>query len=31
VTFGGTLHPPEDQYEVTDAKLVREIGKKLRG
>ena len=31
VTFGGALHPPEDQYEVTDAKLVREIGKKLRG
>ena len=31
VTFGGALHPPEDQYEMTDAKLVREIGKKLRG
>jgi copper homeostasis protein len=30
VTFGGALHPPEDQYEVTDAKLVREIGKRLR-
>jgi copper homeostasis protein len=31
VTFGGALHPPEDQYDVTDAKLVREIGKRLRG
>src|SRR5580698_8791813 len=31
VTFGGALHPPEDRYDVTDAKLVREIGKKLRG
>jgi copper homeostasis protein len=30
VTFGGALHPPEDQYDVTDAKLVREIGKRLR-
>jgi copper homeostasis protein len=30
VTFGGALHPPEDQYEVTDAKLVREISKRLR-
>jgi copper homeostasis protein len=30
VTFGGALHPPEDRYDVTDAKLVREIGKKLR-
>jgi copper homeostasis protein len=31
VTFGGALHPPEDRYEMTDAKLVREIGKRLRG
>jgi len=30
VTFGGALHPPEDRYEVTDANLVREIGKRLR-
>ncbi len=31
VTFGGALHPPEDRYEVTDAKLVRKIGERLRG
>lgn len=31
VTFGGALHPLEDRYEMTDAKLVREIGKRLRG
>jgi copper homeostasis protein len=31
VTFGGALHPPEDRYDVTDAKLVWEIGKRLRG
>jgi copper homeostasis protein len=31
VTFGGVLQPPEDRYEMTDAKLVREIGKKIRG
>ncbi|MGO9127825.1 MAG: copper homeostasis protein CutC [Terriglobales bacterium] len=30
VTFGGALHPPEDQYDMTDAKMVREIGKRLR-
>jgi copper homeostasis protein len=30
VTFGGALHPPEDQYDMTDAKLVREIAAKLR-
>jgi copper homeostasis protein len=30
VTFGGALHPSEDRYEVTDAKLVRGIGKRLR-
>jgi copper homeostasis protein len=30
VTFGGALHPPEDEYEMTDAELVRGIGKKLR-
>jgi copper homeostasis protein len=31
VTFGGALHPPEDLYEMTDARLVREIAMKLRG
>jgi copper homeostasis protein len=31
VTFGGVLHPPEDLYEMTDARLVREIAMKLRG
>jgi copper homeostasis protein len=30
VTFGGALRPPEDRYDVTDAKLVREIAKRLR-
>jgi copper homeostasis protein len=30
VTFGGALRPPEDQYEMTDATLVRKIGKRLR-
>ncbi|MFZ0286131.1 MAG: copper homeostasis protein CutC [Terriglobales bacterium] len=30
VTFGGALHPPEDSYDVTDAKLVREIASRLR-
>jgi copper homeostasis protein len=29
VTFGGALHPPEDQYDVTDEKLVRQIKKRL--
>ena len=31
VTFGGALHPPEDRYEVTDAKLVKKIAGSLRG
>jgi copper homeostasis protein len=31
VTFGGALRPPEDSYDVTDAKLVREIAGRLRG
>jgi copper homeostasis protein len=31
VTFGGALRPPEDLYDVTDARLVREIATKLRG
>jgi copper homeostasis protein len=31
VTFGGALHPPEDLYDVTDAKLVREIAARLHG
>ena len=30
VTFGGALYPPEDRYEVTDAKLVRELAGRLR-
>jgi copper homeostasis protein len=30
VTFGGALRPAEDRYEMTDAKLVREIGTRLR-
>jgi copper homeostasis protein len=30
VTFGGALRPPEDSYDVTDAKLVREIATALR-
>jgi copper homeostasis protein len=30
VTFGGALRPPEDQFEMTDARLVREIAKRLR-
>lgn len=31
VTFGGALHPSEDLYEVTDARLVKTIVKSLRG
>jgi copper homeostasis protein len=31
VTFGGALRPPEDLYDMTDAKLVQEIAKRLRG
>jgi copper homeostasis protein len=30
VTFGGSLHPPEDQFLMTDAGLVRQIAEKLR-
>jgi copper homeostasis protein len=31
VTFGGSLHPPEDRYQTTDSELVREIAGKLKG
>lgn len=31
VTFGGALRPPEDSYEVTDARLVKKIAGSLRG
>ncbi|MGH9500075.1 MAG: copper homeostasis protein CutC [Terriglobales bacterium] len=31
VRFGGSLHPPEDSYEVTDARLVKKIAGSLRG
>ena len=30
VTFGGALHPPEDQYQMTNVELVRQIAAKLR-
>ena len=30
VTFGGALYPPEDQYLVTDASLVKRIAEQLR-
>ena len=30
ITFGGASYPPEDRYQVTDAKLVRELSTKLR-
>ncbi|HWY56497.1 MAG TPA: copper homeostasis protein CutC [Terriglobales bacterium] len=30
ITFGGALHPPEDRYQVTDAKLVRKISAMLK-
>src|SRR5262249_50987287 len=30
VTFGGALYPPEDQFLMTDAGLVRQIAEKLR-
>jgi copper homeostasis protein len=30
VTFGGALYPTEDRFLMTDAKLVKEIAKKLR-
>ncbi len=29
VTFGGSLYPPEDRYQVTDAKLVKRLMKSL--
>jgi copper homeostasis protein len=29
VTFGGALYPPEDRYQVTDAKLVRQLAAML--
>jgi len=29
VTFGGALYPAEDRYQVTDARLVREVKKRL--
>jgi copper homeostasis protein len=31
VTFGGALRPAEDSYDVTDAKLVKEIAVRLHG
>jgi copper homeostasis protein len=31
ITFGGALYPAEDRYLVTDAKLVRQLSKILRG
>jgi copper homeostasis protein len=31
VTFGGALRPPENSYDVTDAKLVKKIAGSLRG
>ena len=30
ITFGGALYPPEDRYQVTDAKLVRQLSETLR-
>jgi copper homeostasis protein len=30
ITFGGALHPPEDCYQMTDAKLVHQLSKMLR-
>jgi copper homeostasis protein len=30
ITFGGALYPPEDRYQITDAKLVRQLSKILR-
>ncbi|MGZ4816181.1 MAG: copper homeostasis protein CutC [Terriglobales bacterium] len=30
VTFGGSLHPPEDSFQMTDAALVRQIAETLR-
>jgi len=31
VTFGGALYPSEDRYQMTDAKLVRQLSGMLRG
>ena len=31
VTFGGALYPSEDRYQMTDAKLVRQLSAMLRG
>lgn len=31
ITFGGALYPAEDRYQVTDAKLVRQLSTMLRG
>ena len=31
VTFGGALYPPEDRYQVTDAKLVKRVKKATGG
>ena len=31
VTFGGALYPPEDRYQVTDAKLVKSVKKSIGG
>lgn len=31
INFGGTLYPPEGRYQVTDAKLVRQVFEMLRG
>jgi copper homeostasis protein len=30
ITFGGALYPAEDRYQMTDAKLVRQLSKVLR-
>jgi copper homeostasis protein len=30
ITFGGALYPPEDRYQVTDAKLVRQLATMLK-
>jgi len=31
ISFGGALHPPEDVYDRTDARLVKTISESLRG
>jgi copper homeostasis protein len=30
ITFGGALYPAEDRYQMTDAKLVRQLSETLR-